>query len=408
MSCEVFLGGLPKATTKLAAVEMSLHAALLRFAGTSDPAAVRLRMHTASANGQGLGFAFAWLPDEDTARRLVEATELFFELDGEQKRAGTRAARGGQSRAAPTSQPGQQRVSVAVCASFDDSARVTAGLDAWRRCLYEFGIGLEVQLVDLAQLDRTHCDLVVLMWRRGALSAADGQAWARRAQGLGAAGRAVLVVEAEADDVDGDDAASPSPPPPDDHAPDLSSELAAAAAREAASGGGGRVDVVSAARLRALYPRGPRAGALACLAVRRAVACHLAPRLKVFVSDCDGTLWGGAVADEGAAGVAFGAAHLALQRALAELQRSGRLVCLASKNDEADVLEVFAARAAEMAISQPQLTAWQVHWRPKAASLCALSAQVARPPWNRALLPPPSPMPRPPPPPLYTAPVFSG
>ena len=65
-----------------------------------------------------------------------------------------------------------------------------------------------------------------------------------------------------------------------------------------------------------------RAGALACLTVRRAVSCHLAPRLKVFVSDCDGTLWGGAVADEGAAGVAFGAAHLALQWALAELQRA--------------------------------------------------------------------------------------
>ena len=50
------------------------------------------------------------------------------------------------------------------------------------------------------------------------------------------------------------------------------------------------------------------------------------------------------------------------QAALGRLQRSGRLLCLASKNDEADVLEVFDLRGAEMGISREQLTAWEVHW----------------------------------------------
>ena len=36
------------------------------------------------------------------------------------------------------------------------------------------------------------------------------------------------------------------------------------------------------------------------------------------------------------------------------------MLCLASKNDEADVLEVLELRAAEMAVSREQLTAWEV------------------------------------------------
>jgi hypothetical protein len=46
------------------------------------------------------------------------------------------------------------------------------------------------------------------------------------------------------------------------------------------------------------------------------VACRLGETLKVYVSDCDGTLWGGAVSEEGAHGISFEAPHLALQAAL--------------------------------------------------------------------------------------------
>ena len=45
------------------------------------------------------------------------------------------------------------------------------------------------------------------------------------------------------------------------------------------------------------------------------MACLLGDTLKVYVSDCDGTLWGGAVTEEGARGVAFEPHHLALQAA---------------------------------------------------------------------------------------------
>ena len=50
-------------------------------------------------------------------------------------------------------------------------------------------------------------------------------------------------------------------------------------------------------------------------ALTRCVACQLGDTLKVYVSDCDGTLWGGAVTEEGARGVTFEPHHLALQAA---------------------------------------------------------------------------------------------
>ena len=54
--------------------------------------------------------------------------------------------------------------------------------------------------------------------------------------------------------------------------------------------------------------------------------------MKVFVTDCDGTLWDGVVSEDGAESLRFTEAHLMLQRLLSRLQRSGRLICVSSKN----------------------------------------------------------------------------
>ena len=143
---EVFIGGLPRQTRLQTATATALHDALLQFAGTTDRASVQLRMHS-SKDGRGLGIAFAWLPDKETAQRLVIATELYFELNGKRTRVGIRAARGrGDSRAPPSSEPGRVQLSIAVFASFD-CKWLGAGFDAWRQRLRAHGAGLELQLL---------------------------------------------------------------------------------------------------------------------------------------------------------------------------------------------------------------------------------------------------------------------
>jgi hypothetical protein len=62
---------------------------------------------------------------------------------------------------------------------------------------------------------------------------------------------------------------------------------------------------------------------------------------KVIVLDCDETLWGGDCGKDGPDGVRIGFPYQALQELMVQQQASGMLLCLCSKNNEADVVEVF-------------------------------------------------------------------
>ena len=143
---EIFIGSLPREARTLEALERALHDALLAFVGTSD-GAIRIRMHTFQRGvhtGQGTGFAFAWLPDAASAKRLVDATEFFYQLDGQRIRAGVRAARGhARGRPAPSNQPGLPAIRIGVLSTCDCSW-LAPGWAAWREKLRAFGLGLEV------------------------------------------------------------------------------------------------------------------------------------------------------------------------------------------------------------------------------------------------------------------------
>jgi FkbH-like protein/FkbM family methyltransferase len=96
---------------------------------------------------------------------------------------------------------------------------------------------------------------------------------------------------------------------------------------------------------------------------------------KAIVLDCDNTLWGGACGEEGPAGVEIGPSHRALQEFIVEQANSGMLVCLCSKNNEADVWEVFAKRP-EMALRREHLAAWRINWNPKSQNLRSLAQEL--------------------------------
>lgn len=397
-TCEVFLGGLPRAREGLQDVEASLREALAAFAGAEDVAAVRTRMHT-TRSGQGRGFAFAWLPDALSAAQLVEAGELHFTWAGQTARAGVRAARGhATGRPAPSTDTSLLSLRLCVLATYKCSSFV-AHVEAWTQRLREWGVGLEVLLGNGERLGegRTelnaaslHCDLVVVFWRRCDLSLPAQQRLALSVRSLGESGRAVLVVEAtnEAGGIGGEPSeALPTAvgaPPPGLFSAEalLMSRWTKVESQDACLGqllaDVRGVDVVSIDDLQDMYPSDSSSQdeALLAVSVRRGIACHLGHALKVFVADCDQTLWDGVVSEDGAQGLQMGGPHGCLQRRLSELQRSGRLICLASKNEEPDVLEVFDKRHDDMALHRDQLAAWQVHWESKVGSLRRLASEL--------------------------------
>jgi FkbH-like protein len=113
---------------------------------------------------------------------------------------------------------------------------------------------------------------------------------------------------------------------------------------------------------------------LATMVVRRLYIRYAPPR-KVIVVDCDNTLWSGVCGEAGAIGVEIGPARRALQQFLMRQVERGWLLCLSSKNEERDVIEVFT-RNPGMLLQMEHLTAWKVNWQAKRDNLRALSVEL--------------------------------
>ncbi|MER5213936.1 SDR family NAD(P)-dependent oxidoreductase [Streptomyces sp. NPDC002838] len=116
-----------------------------------------------------------------------------------------------------------------------------------------------------------------------------------------------------------------------------------------------------------------------CVAVAAGVArsahAALAAPSKVLVLDCDNTLWGGVVGEDGPHGVRLEPAHRAVQEWAVARQREGVLICLASKNEAADVAEVLEVRE-DMPLRAEHITARRVNWEPKALNIASLAAEL--------------------------------
>ena len=115
-------------------------------------------------------------------------------------------------------------------------------------------------------------------------------------------------------------------------------------------------------------------GALA-IVIARQVHMRKSAAHKVLVLDCDNTIWRGVVGEDGVAGIALDAGFLAVQDFAIEAQGKGILVCLASKNAEADVLRVFDERP-DMHLARRHVVAHRVNWELKSANLHALAREL--------------------------------
>ncbi|MDO8540962.1 MAG: FkbM family methyltransferase [Opitutaceae bacterium] len=96
---------------------------------------------------------------------------------------------------------------------------------------------------------------------------------------------------------------------------------------------------------------------------------------KVIALDCDHTLWQGACGEDGPLGVVVTPAHRALQEFMVRQMEAGMILCLCSKNQEADVWSVFAGNPG-MALKRGHLAAARINWSPKSDSVRSLAAEL--------------------------------
>lgn len=108
-------------------------------------------------------------------------------------------------------------------------------------------------------------------------------------------------------------------------------------------------------------------------ALGRIVVAAKRPARKCIVLDCDNTLWGGIIGEDGLDGIQVGdefpgSAYRDFHKLLLAWRQQGVLLALASKNNEDDVWEVFDKHRG-MALRREHVSAWQINWRPKAENI---------------------------------------
>jgi len=110
-------------------------------------------------------------------------------------------------------------------------------------------------------------------------------------------------------------------------------------------------------------------------AIARHVRLLIAPPHKVIALDCDNTLWRGVVGELGSDGVEIDNAARRLQEFLVTQQEAGMLLVLCSKNNFADVEEVFRTRS-DTPLKWEHIVRSRINWEPKSVNLRALASEL--------------------------------
>lgn len=102
---------------------------------------------------------------------------------------------------------------------------------------------------------------------------------------------------------------------------------------------------------------------------------------KCIALDCDGTLWGGVLGEDGVDGIHLhpndypGNVFYEIQRTLIELQSRGVLLVINSKNNEADVFDVLANHP-HCLLNKEHFTAHRINWDNKAENMADIASDL--------------------------------
>ena len=132
------------------------------------------------------------------------------------------------------------------------------------------------------------------------------------------------------------------------------------------------------------FPRGQALGAvpytprffhLLGQRLTRTVYRLAAPPHKVIVLDCDQTLWKGVVGEDGPQGIELDPPRRFLQEFMRDQSGTGMVLCLCSKNNEADVWEAFDQRT-DMPLRREHIVAWRINWERKSENIKSLAREL--------------------------------
>ena len=102
---------------------------------------------------------------------------------------------------------------------------------------------------------------------------------------------------------------------------------------------------------------------------------------KCLVLDCDNTLWGGVVGEDGLDGIRLsedslpGAYYREFQRSVLDLRARGIAIALCSKNNEEDALKVLDSHP-DCLLRREHLSAWRINWEDKPTSIASIASQL--------------------------------
>jgi FkbH-like protein len=114
--------------------------------------------------------------------------------------------------------------------------------------------------------------------------------------------------------------------------------------------------------------------------VFRAVHCLVHPRKKCIVLDCDNTLWGGIIGEDGLEGIKLGPTYpgncyMEFQKQLLELKKIGYILAINSKNNEPDVLAVLDQHPSQI-LKGTDFVAKKINWHNKVENFLELSREL--------------------------------
>jgi FkbH-like protein len=103
-------------------------------------------------------------------------------------------------------------------------------------------------------------------------------------------------------------------------------------------------------------------------------------RKKCLVLDCDNTLWGGIVGEDGTQGIKLGQDYPGIcfsvfQKHLEMLSRKGVILAVCSKNNLIDVQDVWENNPNQI-ITDKVLSAYRINWQDKATNLKSLAEEL--------------------------------